>query len=400
MFIKQAFKGENDWWRYLLVTILVLIGYQIGSAPLVMALYRAKAKHPELDLDVQEFFSNPDFSQFYINDNLGLTLMLLVFVAAMVTFYFLFRPIHKREFKTLTRTKTTLNWGKILFAFLLWLTLSACFEAIGYFMSPEGYEFTFRWNTFIPLLVISVLILPIQTSFEEIFFRGYLLQGIGISRWTHIMAILAAATVAYVLDKALVGRFSNSMDVLNAASFNLMAKSVSLLVFGTLAFILVRIIQNRETNFNSTQPQNFKFIPLIVTSILFGLVHSANPEIEKFGFMTMQMYYISAGLFLGILTLMDDTLELALGVHAATNFTGAVLVGYDGGAIKTESLFTSHQLNAQLMLVGFFVIAGIFLLIVKSKYKWGSFSKLIEPIYKPDEDLALNQLFKDTKPTT
>ena len=169
-----------------------------------MALYRAKAKHPELDLDVQEFFSNPDFSQFYINDNLGLTLMLLVFVAAMVTFYFLFRPIHKREFKTLTRTKTTLNWGKILFAFLLWLTLSACFEAIGYFMSPEGYEFTFRWNTFIPLLVISVLILPIQTSFEEIFFRGYLLQGIGISRWTHIMAILAAATVAYVLDKALV----------------------------------------------------------------------------------------------------------------------------------------------------------------------------------------------------
>ena len=113
--------------------------------------------------------------------------------------------------------------------------------------------------------------------------------------------------------------------------------------------------------------------------------------------MTMQMYYVSAGLLLGILTIMDDSLELALGVHAATNFTGAVLVGYDGGAIKTESIFTSHQLNPQLMLAGFLVLAVIFLLIVKSKYKWGSFSKIFDPIHKPDENLAINQLFKNTK---
>jgi len=380
-----------------LVTIAVLIGYQIGSAPLVMALYRAKAKHPELDIDVQKFFSDPDFSLYKINDNLGLTLMLLVFVAALVTFYFLFRPIHKREFKTLTRTKTTLNWGKIFFAFFLWLSLSACFEAIGYFMAPEGYSFTFRWNTFFPLLAICIFILPIQTSFEELFFRGYLMQGVGISRWTHIVAILAAALFAYFIHNAVSASLTLNRDPIEAVTYDPVAKFGSLLIFGLLAFVLVKVIQKREPKLDSSKPHNYKFIPLIVTSILFGLVHSANPEIEKFGFMTMQMYYISAGLLLGIITLMDDSLELALGVHAATNFTGAVLVGYDGGAIKTESIFTSHELNAQLMLAGFLVIAVIFLLIVKSKYKWGSFSKILEPIYKPDEDLAVNQLFKITE---
>ncbi len=398
MFITQAFKGENDWWRYLLVTIAVLIGYQIGTAPLIMALYRAKAKHPELEnIEIEDFFTNPDFSQFYINKNLGLTLMLLLFVAALTTFYFLFRPIHKRDFKTVTRTKATLNWSKIFFAFSVWLLLSASFEALGYFMAPEGYSFTFRWNTFLPLLAISILILPIQTSFEEIFFRGYLLQGLGISSWRHIIGILCAAIFTYFVVYSQLKTVLLNQEGADIATINLLAQFVGFLIFGILSYTVIRLLKKQKLDLSNNKPHNYKVIPLIVTSVLFGLVHSANPEIEKFGFMTMQMYYVSAGLLLGILTIMDDSLELALGVHAATNFTGAVLVGYDGGAIKTESVFTSHQLNPQLMLVGFIVLAIIFLLIVKSKYKWGSFSKILEPIHKPDEDLALNQLLKNTK---
>jgi len=84
-----------------------------------------------------------------------------------------------------------------------------------------------------------------------------------------------------------------------------------------------------------------------------------------------------------------------LGVHAATNFTGAVFVGYEGAAIKTDSLFLTHEINPQLMTAGFVVISVIFLLITKYKYNWGSFNTILKPIIKPDEDKIIAQLNDD-----
>ena len=83
---------------------------------------------------------------------------------------------------------------------------------------------------------------------------------------------------------------------------------------------------------------------------------------------------------------MDDGLELALGVHAATNFAGAVFVGYNGAAIQTDSLFTAQEINPMYMTIGFVLVSIIFLIIMKYKYQWGSFKKLAEPITAPDDN--------------
>jgi membrane protease YdiL (CAAX protease family) len=47
-----------------------------------------------------------------------------------------------------------------------------------------------------------------------------------------------------------------------------------------------------------------KWFPLM-TSIIFGSVHFGNPEVSKLGILCF-VYYIGTGLFLGILTLMDE----------------------------------------------------------------------------------------------
>ncbi|MAD30568.1 MAG: CPBP family intramembrane metalloprotease domain-containing protein, partial [Flavobacteriaceae bacterium] len=65
--------------------------------------------------------------------------------------------------------------------------------------------------------------------------------------------------------------------------------------------------------------------PLLMTSIIFGCLHLFNPEVEKLGYGIL-MYYIGTGIFLGIMTLMDDGIELALGFHAANNLITALLV--------------------------------------------------------------------------
>lgn len=398
MFFQQTFKGNNEWWRYVVVSILVFIGYQIGTIPLILALWRAKDQDPNLDdSDIQAFLSNPDFSTFGINTNLGLTLMLLLFVAALTVFYFIFGPFHKRAFKTLTTSSSRIRWERVFFAFGVWLSISLMIEGASYLMTPEQYSFSFKINTFIPLLLIAIFVLPLQTSFEELFFRGYLLQGIGTARWRNVLAVFGALFLTWIIK-----HFSNDslLDFLSAmlaappegigpALCNL----IYILMFLFTSALFIKIAKNVEQH--EMSHRNYKIIPLIITSLLFAMVHGANPEIEKFGTGIMMAYYIGAGLLLGIMTVMDDGLELALGTHAATNFVGAVFVGYDGAAITSDSLFTSHALNPQVMTIAFYILAIVFLFVLKWKYKWTGFSKLFEPIDKPDEDIMLDRYISD-----
>lgn len=131
---------------------------------------------------------------------------------------------------------------------------------IDYFSNPQDYILQFDLPKFAVLAVIALLLIPLQTSFEEYFFRGYLMQGLGI------------------------------------------------------------ITKNR-------------WFPLVFTSVVFGLMHISNPEVGKLGPVIM-IYYIGTGFFLGIITLMDEGLELAIGFHAANNLITALLVTSDWTAFQ------------------------------------------------------------------
>lgn len=130
-----------------------------------------------------------------------------------------------------------------------------------------------------------------------------------------------------------------------------------------------------------------KWLALIISSIFFGLVHGTNPEIKHYGFWTMQTYYILAGLFLAFITIMDDRLELALGVHAATNIFGATLFTYEGSVLQTDSLFITHKVDPVLMTFAFIVGSLAFIVICKFKYSWPN----IKYIFFKNDNLSENQ---------
>ena len=116
-----------------------------------------------------------------------------------------------------------------------------------------------------------------------------------------------------------------------------------------------------------------RWFPLIATSIAFGLLHSANPEIAKFG-NVVYIFYIGSGLFAGIMTLMDEGMELALGWHAANNMTAALLVTADWTALQTHSVLKDIS-NPDIMplsdvLIPVLVFFPAILLIFAKKYGW------------------------------
>lgn len=70
-----------------------------------------------------------------------------------------------------------IRFGRIALGFGVWLALSATGTAIDYFFfARDAYTWTFDAKKLIPLLIVLVILLPVQTTAEEMFFRGWLLR--------------------------------------------------------------------------------------------------------------------------------------------------------------------------------------------------------------------------------
>ena len=116
-----------------------------------------------------------------------------------------------------------------------------------------------------------------------------------------------------------------------------------------------------------------RWFPLIASSVAFGLLHGANPEIEKFGNIVF-IFYIGSGLFAGIMTLMDEGMELALGWHAANNMVAALLVTADWTALQTHSVLkdisTPESMPISDVLIPVLIFFPLMLYIFAKKYNW------------------------------
>jgi len=309
-FIQQAYKGNNEGWTYFTTLILLLFGWQlIGIIPLTLAgFYYSK--------DINEFYNalSDAFMNLGIDSNLYLLLIIFMFLGGLVFLFLGIKFIHKRKILTVLTSRDKLDWNRVLFAFLLWFTVGVVIFIISYFMAPEDYVWNFKPIPFLILVLISFLLLPIQTSMEEVLFRGYLMQGFGT--W-----------------------FKNS------------------------------------------------FMALMLTSVIFGLLHGANPEVAKLGWFIM-VYYIGTGLLLGVFTLMDEGIELSLGFHSANNILAAMLVTANWAAFQTEALFidVSEPSVGYEMFVPIFVLYPIILIIFSKKYGWTNWKeKLFGHVFKPIE---------------
>ena len=84
------------------------------------------------------------------------------------------------------------------------------------------------------------------------------------------------------------------------------------------------------------------------------------------------VFYVGTGLFLGILTLMDKGLELAIGFHAANNLMAALLVTAEWTAFQTPSVYkdiSDPELGWDVF-IPVLVVYPIMLLIFAKRYGW------------------------------
>ncbi len=310
MFFQVSQAGHHKFLQYLVSFVMIFLAIMLGNIPLMLALIM---KNGKTITDINELFQSG------LDNNLLLVLMIIPFVFGLFATIFCVKRLHGRRVITVVTARPKLDSRRIGLAFALWFALNLIFEFVSYLMSPGDYTFHSPGWSFVILVLVSVVFLSMQIAFEEIIFRGYLLQG------------------------------------------------------------LAHLFNNR-------------WMPLILTSTAFGLMHFQNPEVAEYGISKMMVYYIGVGLVLGIITIMDDGLELALGIHAATNIYSATIVSYEGGALQTDALFYSQGEIVDSSIMVFLIISVLFMLLLSRIYKWNDWSRLWKPIIweEPEPEIVLN----------
>ena len=308
-YIEQAYKGKNEWYHWLFTIVIVFFGWQLlGALPLTMAGW-AKSNNA---IQFAEF-TKDNFMTAGLDKNFLLFLILFMFLVGLIFLFIGVKYIHQRSFTSLITSRTKVDWKRFFYGFFIWGILAVVITYNSILLAPENFIWNFNATPFFTLVAISFIFIPFQTGFEELLFRGYFMQGIGI------------------------------------------------------------LAKNR-------------WVPLVVTSLVFGLLHGTNPEVAKLGQITM-VFYIGTGLFFGIVTLMDEGTEIALGLHAVNNITAAFFVTTDWTVFQTDALYidTSEPSVSWEMFVPVFIVYPIMLFLFSKKYGWTDWKeKLTGKIIKAD----------------
>ena len=118
-------------------------------------------------------------------------------------------------------------------------------------------------------------------------------------------------------------------------------------------------------------------VAVLISGLMFGAIHIGNPEIAKIGYHII-VYYMLVGVFLALISLFDNGIELALGYHAANNVFAALMITNNWQAFQTDAVFMDNAdpgMGLDTIFGILFILPLVFFIFYK-KYKWHSLKEM------------------------
>lgn len=312
--LESSFSGKNAFWRYLIMVLVIFAATNtIGALPLLLAIGIKAVSDPDV---ITEISADPSsLAPLGLDQNVNLILTVFPFIIGILAFFVLIKPLNNRTFKSVINGTSSFRWNRFISSALIWLTLSAIYLFVCIKTNPSNFSLNNATITLLPLIIVAFVLIPFQASFEEILFRGYLMQGFTV------------------------------------------------------------LLKNR-------------IFSLVITSVLFGLMHGLNPEVETFGFWTMMPQYILFGLIFGIITVLDDGIEAAMGAHTANNIFLIVMNTNESSALQSDALFRQHNIYPWTEFTALLIMGILVIVIMKILFRWKTFPALfarVEPGLRTDQ---------------
>ncbi len=308
--LESSFAGKNTFWRYLIMIVAIFAATNtIGAIPLLISISIKAVSDPAL---LDTIAANPnDLSVLGLNPNIYLLEMIFPFIIGLLAFVLLLKPLNEKTLKQVINGTATFRWNRLFISAAVWALFSAIYLFVSIKLDPSNYSLNNTSKTLIPLIIISVLLIPFQSAWEELIFRGYLMQGFTV--W----------------------------------------------------------LKNRWS-------------PVIITSVLFALMHIINPEIKEYGFWNMMPQYLLFGLIFGVITILDDGVEAAIGAHAANNVFLSVMLTTKSSALQTPAIYEQHNYYPMTELLTVLAMGILILVVLKLLFRWKNLPVLFEKVQPPD----------------
>lgn len=189
-FLNGAKSGVNRWWVWVLGILMILVIWQvIGSIPtLVSCEIVDSAQFADFTCDGAMIKGSSSLPRFV----LGVS----AFVIAMVGIWAVVRVLHKKPFAKVLTARPSFDLNRVLFAmlvgFVIFATPFLVAVAVGSedvtFKSPDVLEYVL-------FLMFAIVLIPFQAGFEEVFFRGYLMQGFWLLTRNRMVLVVVTAVV-------------------------------------------------------------------------------------------------------------------------------------------------------------------------------------------------------------
>ena len=180
-YLALAHLGRNEWWRYVLGVIAILFSWLIlGWMPYALVVMEG----------------GDGLLIRFIAVNFSIIMMLGGLTVAV-------KFIHRRPLMTLVTGERGIDWGRIARAALVWAVIGLATVLAEHLLYPERYLLSFMAERFVPFAAVALLLTPLQTATEELVFRGYVMQGLGlVVKRPTVVAVVSAAvfTLPHLLN--------------------------------------------------------------------------------------------------------------------------------------------------------------------------------------------------------
>jgi uncharacterized protein len=187
-YVEAARWGKHQWWRYVLGLAVILFAWMVvanvASALVALALGGKEGVAA---------FSRLDYAAFGLVG--GFVVVMAGFPVFLAGILIAVSLIHQRHPRTLVTARERISWTRIghgfVAGFVPWVLLGGLGQ---YLLYPNSFSFNSDLKTFALFVPIALVITAIQTTTEELFFRGYIVQGASLI-WSNrvFLAIVSAA---------------------------------------------------------------------------------------------------------------------------------------------------------------------------------------------------------------
>jgi len=165
-YLDSVRNGRNEFWRYLLVNLAMIFTSLVLTVVLLVGAFILEGG---VTFDLSQL---SPISVFLVT--------MLPFPAALGVLWIGQRWIHHRPILQLVNPFGKVRWRLLLLSAAVWFGLAVVSDLVLSRLQSGNYVWTFELKKFLPFLLLSLILVPLQTSTEEFIFRGYLAQGLSL----------------------------------------------------------------------------------------------------------------------------------------------------------------------------------------------------------------------------